>query len=81
MLQESIAVQGTLNLIKDATKALMILAPILGGLLVGFFFMKKGAAETQEQSTWQKRIWVAIYSTVGVLLSSVIINVVVGYYQ
>lgn len=80
-LQDSVIAKGVENLIKDATTWLMILAPIVGALLVGFFFLRKGAADDMDQKTWQKRINTAIYSVVGVVVASAIINLVIGYFQ
>lgn len=79
-LQNSKIAKGTEDLIKDATTWLMVLAPIAGALLVGFFFLRKGAADEMDQKMWQKRINVAVISTVGVEVASVIINLIVGYY-
>lgn len=79
-IQNSKIAKGVENLIKDATTWLMILAPIVGALLVGFFFLRKGAADEMDQKTWQKRIYTAIYSVVGVVVASALINLVVGYF-
>lgn|SRR5690554_4540459 len=80
-IQDSVIFTGTQKLIKDATTALMIIAPILGGLLIAFFYARKGAADEMDQKTWQKRINTAIYSTIGVELASVIINLFVSYFK
>lgn len=79
-IQDSIVVKGTENLIKDATTALMILAPIVGIVLVIFFFLRKGAADEMDQKTWQKRINNTIYSVIGAEVAAVIINLVISYY-
>ncbi len=79
-LQDSQIAKGTENLIKDMTNWLMVLAPIAGALLVSFFFLRKGSADEMDQKTWQKRINVAVISTIGVEVASVIINLIVGYY-
>lgn len=80
-IQDSVIFTGTQKLIKDATTALMIIAPILGGLLIGFFFIRKSAADEVEQKVWQKRINTTIYSVLGVELASVIINLFVSYFK
>lgn len=80
-IQDSIVVKGTENLIKDATTALMILAPIVGIVLVIFFFLRKGAADEMDQKTWQKRINNTIYSVIGAEVAAVIINLVISYYS
>lgn len=80
-IQSSVIFTGLQKLIRDATTALMIIAPILGALLIGFFFMKKSAAEEMEQKIWQKRVNTTIYSVIGVELASVIINLFVSYFK
>ncbi|ABW19451.1 hypothetical protein [Alkaliphilus oremlandii] len=79
-LQNSKIAKGFENLVKDATVVLMVLAPILGGLLIGYFFLRKAAADEMDQKTWQKRINTAIYSVVGVVVSSAAINLIIGYF-
>jgi ABC-type Fe3+ transport system permease subunit len=80
-IQDSVIFTGIKNLITDATTALMVLAPILGALLIGFFFMKKSASEEMEQKTWQKRINTVIYAVIGTELASVIINLFISYFN
>lgn len=72
---------GTEALIRDATTWLMILAPIVGGLLVIYFFIRRSGADEQEQKRWNNRITTAIISVIGAVLGSAIINLIVGYYQ
>ncbi len=79
-IQDSELFKGTMNLLKDATNALMIIAPIVGILLVVFFHLRKGAADEMDQKTWQKRINNTIYSVIGAELASIIINLVSSYY-
>lgn len=73
--------KGTEALIRDATTWLMILAPIVGGLLVIYFFIRRSGADEQDQKRWNNRIVTAIISVVGAVLGSAIINLIVGYYQ
>ncbi|MBU5676907.1 hypothetical protein KQI88_10810 [Alkaliphilus sp. MSJ-5] len=79
-LQNSKIAKGFENLVKDATSLLMLLAPIVGGLLIGYFFLRKSGADEMDQKTWQKRINTAIYSVVGVVVSSALINLIIGYF-
>ncbi|WP_273327809.1 Mbov_0395 family pilin-like conjugal transfer protein [Vallitalea guaymasensis] len=72
---------GTEALIRDATTWLMILAPIVGGLLVIYFFIRRSGADEQDQKRWNNRIVTAIISVIGAVLGSAIINLIVGYYQ
>lgn len=73
--------KGTEALIRDATTWLMILAPIVGGLLVIYFFIRRSGADEQDQKRWNNRIMTAIISVIGAVLGSAIINLIVGYYQ
>lgn len=73
--------KGTEALIRDATTWLMILAPIVGGLLVIYFFIRRSGADEQDQKRWNNRIMTAIISFIGAVLGSAIINLIVGYYQ
>lgn len=73
--------KGTEALIRDATTWLMILAPIVGGLLVIYFFIRRSGADEQDQKRWNNRIMTALVSVVGAVLGSAIINLIVGYYQ
>ncbi len=73
--------KGTEALIKDATTWLMILAPIVGGLLIIYFFIRRSGADEQDQKRWNNRIVTAIISVIGAVLGSAIINLIVGYYQ
>lgn len=72
---------GTENLLKDVTTWLMILAPIVGGLLVIYFFIRRSGADEQDQKRWNNRIGTALISVVGAVLGSAIINLIVSYYQ
>lgn len=79
-IQDSIFFTGTMKLLNDSSKALMILAPIVGAVLGGFFFMRKGAADEMDQKTWQKRINNTLVAVIGAELISVAINLISSYY-
>lgn len=72
---------GTEALLNDVTTWLMILAPIVGGLLIIYFFIRRSGADEQDQKRWNNRITTAIISVVGAVLGSAIINLVIGYYK
>ncbi len=72
---------GTEALLNDITKWLMILAPIVGGLLIIYFFIRRSGADEQDQKRWNNRITTAIISVVGAVLGSAIVNLVIGYYK
>lgn len=71
---------GTEALITDVTTWLMVIAPIVGGLLVIYFFIRRSGSDEQDQKRWNNRITTAIVSTIGAVLGSAIINLIAGYY-
>ena len=72
---------GTENLIKDLTTWLMILAPVVAGLLIIYFCIRRSAADEMDQKKWNNRIMVAVVSCIGAVLGSATLNVIIGYYQ
>lgn len=79
-VKDSQIVKGTEELIKDLTTWLMILAPILGGLLIIYFFIRRSAADEMDQKKWNNRITTAIISVIGAVLASATLNLIIGYY-
>lgn len=79
-VKNSKLVTGTEALINDVTTWLMVLAPIVGGLLIIYFFIRRSGADEQDQKRWNNRITTAIVSVIGAVLGSAIINLIVGYY-
>ncbi|AFM01448.1 hypothetical protein Desde_3156 [Desulfitobacterium dehalogenans ATCC 51507] len=79
-IQESKIFTGTIKMLNDGTTALMIAAPIIGALVIAYFLIRRSAADEMDQKQWNKRVFVALVSVVGVELVSVIINVVTSYY-
>ncbi|WP_018305480.1 Mbov_0395 family pilin-like conjugal transfer protein [Desulfitobacterium hafniense] len=79
-IQESKIFTGTMKMLNDGTTALMIAAPVIGALVIGYFLIRRSAADEMDQKQWNKRVFVALVSVVGVELVSVIINVVTSYY-
>lgn len=73
--------KGTQKLIQDLTTWLMVLAPVVAGLLIIYFFIRRSAADEMDQKKWNNRIVVAIVSCIGAILGSAILNLVIGYYQ
>lgn len=80
-IQESTIVTGTEKLISDLTSWLLILAPVLTILLVGYFFLRKAASDEMDSKRWDNRIKVALISCVGVIVTSGLINVIISYYK
>ncbi|MBF4692303.1 Mbov_0395 family pilin-like conjugal transfer protein [Fusibacter ferrireducens] len=79
-VQESQIVKGTENLIQDVTTWLMVLAPIVGVLLIIYFFIRRSAADEIDQKKWNNRIVTVIVSVVGAVLASATLNLIIGYY-
>lgn len=79
-IQESKMFTGTIRMVNDGTTALIIAAPIIGALLIGYFLIRRSAADEMDQKPWNKRVFVALVSVVGVELVSGIVNVVTSYY-
>ncbi len=72
---------GTQKLIADATTWLMVLAPVVAGLLIIYFCIRRSAADEMDQKKWNSRIIAAIVSCIGAVLGSATLGVIVGYYQ
>lgn len=79
-IQSSKIFTGTQKLLNDAGTALMIIAPVAGIPIVAYFWFRRGGADEIDQKSWNKRIFVALVSIVGVELTGVIINVIMYYY-
>lgn len=80
-VQDSIIATGTQNLITDLTNWLLILAPVLTVLLVGYYLLRKSSSDEMDGKRWDSRIKVAIICCVGVIVASALINLIVGYYR
>ena len=74
-------VTGTERLINDVTTWLMVLAPIVGGLLIIYFCIRRSAADEMDTKKWNNRIIVAVISCIGAILGSATLNLVLGYFR
>ena len=79
-VKDSQIVKGTEKLIGDLTTWLMILAPVVGGLLIIYFFIRRSGADEMDQKKWNNRITTAIISVIGAVLASATLNLIIGYY-
>lgn len=77
---ESQIAKGTQKLIQDVTTWLMILAPVVAGLLIIYFCIRRSAADEMDQKKWNNRIVVAVVSCIGAVLGSATLNLIIGYY-
>jgi len=80
-IQGSKLATGTEKLIGDVTTWLMILAPVVSGLLIIYFFIRRSAADEMDTKKWNNRIIVAVVSCIGAVLGSALLNVIIGYYK
>lgn len=80
-INSSKIVTGTEKLIGDVTTWLMVLAPVVSGLLIIYFFIRRSAADEMDTKKWNNRIVVAIVSCIGAVLGSATLNVVISYYK
>ncbi|MEK3737877.1 MULTISPECIES: Mbov_0395 family pilin-like conjugal transfer protein [Paenibacillus] len=74
-------VTGTEKLIGDVTTWLMILAPVVSGLLIVYFSIRRSAADEMDTKKWNNRIIVAIVSCIGAVLGAATLNIIIGYYK
>lgn len=72
---------GTTKLISDATSWLLVIAPAVSVLLIIYYLIRKGMSDEMEHKKWNSRIVVTIVSCIGAVVASVLINVLVSYYQ
>ncbi len=72
---------GTTNLINDLTNWLLILAPVLAVLLIGYYLLRKSASDEMDSKRWDTRIKVTIICTIGVVIASGLITMIIGYYK
>lgn len=80
-ISDSQIAKGTEKLIQDATTWLMVLAPVVAGLLIIYFCIRRSAADEMDQKKWNNRIVVAIVSCIGAVLGSATLNIIIGYYK
>lgn len=80
-ISDSQIAKGTEKLIQDTTTWLMVLAPVVAGLLIIYFCIRRSAADEMDQKKWNNRIVVAVVSCIGAVLGSATLNIIIGYYK
>lgn len=80
-VQNSKIVKGTEKLISDTTTWLMVFAPVVAGILIIYFFIRRSAADEMDQKKWNNRVVVAIVSCIGAVLGSATLSLIIGYYK
>jgi uncharacterized membrane protein YidH (DUF202 family) len=72
---------GTEKLINDVTSWLLIVAPLVTVVAVIYYLIRKTVSDEMDHKKWNSRISTAIICCIGVVVASVIIKLIVGYYQ
>jgi ABC-type molybdate transport system permease subunit len=80
-INSSKIVTGTEKLIGDVTTWLMVLAPIVAGMLIIYFCIRRSAADEMDQKKWNTRIIAAVISCIGAILGAATLNLIIGYYN
>ena len=80
-VNDSQIVKGTEKLIGDVTTWLMVLAPVVAGMLIIYFCIRRSAADEMDQKKWNNRIVVAVVSCIGAVLGAATLNLSLGYYK
>jgi ABC-type molybdate transport system permease subunit len=80
-VNDSNIVKGTEKLIGDVTTWLMVLAPVVAGMLIIYFCIRRSAADEMDQKKWNNRIVVAVVSCIGAVLGAATLNLILGYYR
>ncbi|MDD4493005.1 MAG: hypothetical protein PHV32_01420 [Eubacteriales bacterium] len=80
-INNSPIVTGTERLLSDLTTWLMVLAPVVAGLLIIYFCIRRSAADEMDQKKWNNRIVVAVVSCIGAVLGAATLNLILGYYR
>ena len=62
-------------------KWLLIVAPILTVLLVGYYLLRKSASDEMDSKRWDTRIKIALICCIGVVVASGLITIIIGYYK
>ena len=71
---------GVTNLINDVTNWLLVIAPVVGGVCIVFFCIRRSAADEMDQKKWNNRIVTAAVSTIGAVLGVALMNLILGYF-
>lgn len=72
---------GTEKLITDLTNWLLIIAPTVTALFIGYYFLRKSTSDEMDAKRWDTRIKIAIICCIGIILASGLINLIIGYYR
>ena len=80
-VKDSEIVKGTEKLIGDVTTWLMVLAPVVAGMLIIYFCIRRSVSDEMDQKKWNNRIVTAVVSCIGAVLGSATLNLILGYFS
>lgn len=80
-IQSSTIFTGFKKLIEDLGKVLIIIAIPVGTVVTAYCFIRRSASDEMDHKKWSNRITTTIVSTIGAILSGVIITLVSGYFN
>lgn len=80
-IQSSTIFTGFKKLVEDLGKVLIIVAIPVGTVVIAYCFIRRSASDEMDHKKWSNRITTAIVSTIGAILSGVIITLVSGYFS
>ena len=80
-IQSSTIFTGLKKLIDDLGKALIVIAIPVVTVVTAYCFIRRAAADDMDHKKWSNRITTTIVSTIGAILSGVIITLVSGYFK
>ena len=72
---------GLKKLLTDVTGWLPLIALSAGGACIGYFFIRRQAADEMDKKMWTKRIETAITSTIGAIIGASMLSVIIAYFK
>ena len=79
-IADSAAGKGIVNLVNDASAFLLLISVGVSGLCGLYFFIRKTAADEQDQKKWNNRLIITAYCAVGAVLVTSTINLLTSYF-
>ena len=73
--------RGTVNLLNDVSGWLLIIAPIVTAVFIGYYLIRKTASDEMDARRWDSRIKTAIICCIGVVVASGLITTITGYFR
>lgn len=80
-IESSTIFKGLKKLVEDLGKVLIVIAIPVGTVVTAYCFIRRAAADEMDHKKWSNRITTTIVSTIGAILSGVIITLVSGYFK